>query len=1190
MFVQILKLELKAALRSPMVYIFTFIFALMCFMAVVSDNVVIGGSIGAVHKNAPHIITTFTGVLSLIGVLFAVAFFNNAALRDYNNQFDEIIFSTPLSKAAYFFGRFFGAWILSLIPLLGIYLGVTLGAWMAPIFDWVPAERFGAIPWDAYLKTFLLIALPNMLFSGSLIFGLAQKWRSTVVSFIGALMIIVAYSISGGLLSDIENVEIAALSDPFAIRTYSVDARYATTVEKNEHSIDFTARVVQNRALWLGISFGILFLAFRSFSPQKNPSKRKSKKKKEELQESYGLVAKPLVERKFKGQFGGHYWSFFKDAFRSILKSNVFQILLAFSVILLVVELINGFEYFGLKSYPLTYKMVDAVSNSSGLYLMIILVFFSGELVWRSRSAHIDEVVSATPHHSFSQLLAQFTALVTAGSILYFTFVFAALIAQLVQGFTFIEFGLYFGEFFYQQLPNLMIYAALNLFIQVMVNQRYLGYFIAILVLILIDILWLILDVQTNMLSPGSGPSLYYSDLNGYGPGFEGAMWFNSYWISFSILLILLAGPFYYRMRIQGFKARWQQAGIVFKGGFRLVTLAFSALFIAIAAWVYYNTQILNDYKTSDELEVLSSEYEKKYKSYEDYPNPKIAAVSYAIDLYPKERKVEVEASMTLRNATTQVIDSLFFSMDNDWQTEFKGNLKEAWFDEEFQFKAFALDKPLQPGDEMKLSIRNTLLNEGFQNGRGGTGIIENGSFLNNGQILPSLGYSSGGELSDRNTRKKYGLAPKDRMPELVRDTCIAECMVNYLSDGLSDWVAVETVISTSQDQIAIAPGRLVEQWNKDGRNYYRYKVDQPSQNFYAFISGRFEVARRKWKGIDLEVYYDAKHAYNVEGMLDAIQRSLEYYTENFGPYYHKQARIIEFPRYATFAQAFPGTMPYSEGFGFITNLEDEEGNNVVDAVIAHEMAHQWWAHQEIPALMQGGTFLTESFSEYSSLMVMKQESDAIQMREFLKYDMDRYLRGRSGEVEKELPLLLVENQGYIHYGKGSVILYALQEMIGQDSVNAALASFLKEFRYKEPPYPNSLDFTRHLEPRVPDTLKYLLDDWVRKITLYDFRLAEVEQKESGSAFEIQVDLKAYKYHADTLGLEQAAPLNEWVEIGFYRDSEEKDLIETRMVKVKDENSTYTFKLKEATTKVAIDPRRIYIERDIKDNVKNTNS
>lgn len=1187
MFFTIFNLELKRAFRSPMVYIFTFVFALLSFLAIVSDSVQIGGAIGAVHKNAPHIATVFTSVLSLIGTLFAVAFFNNAALRDYQHQFDEIIFATPLSKGAYFFGRFIGAWFLASVPFVGIYIGVTLGAWMAPIFDWIPAERFGPTPWGAYWKSYLLLVLPNLLFSGSLIFGLAQKWRNTIVSFVGALLIIIGYIISGNLLSDVENVELAALSDPFAVRTYSVDTRYATTVEKNTQSIDFTARIVKNRALWFGVGMGILLLSFWSFSPQKNPSSRKRKKaKKQTAAEAAPNFSKPIVHRQFSGNFWAHFLSFLKDAYFSIVRSTVFRILLAFSVILLVTDLISGFEYFGLKSYPITYKMVDAISGSSGIFMIIIVVFFSGELVWRARMAHIDEVISATPHQAFAQLLAQWFALVAAGSILYFSFVIAAIIAQLVQGFTFIELSLYFGEFLLNQLPNFLVYGALNLFIQVLINHRYIGYFVSILVLFLIDILWSILDVQTNMVQPAGGPSVYYSDLNGYGPGLPGALWFIAYWISFSLLLLFIAGPFMYRLKTQGLKTRFAQARVVFKGSYRMISVLSLVVFVAFAGWLYYNTQVLNPYKTSDEVEELLADYEKKYQKYADYPMPKIVGVSYAIDLYPQERKVAVEAMMSLKNETEQTIDSLFFSLDEDWKTEIRGPLQEAWFDEKFSFKAYALNEPLAPGASIEIKINNLLEHHGFEDGRGNTGIIANGSFLNNGSVLPNLGYNKGAELGDRNTRKKYGLKPKERMPKLVEDSCTTGCMVNYLTDGLSDWVAVETVISTDLDQLAIAPGRLVKEWTEGDRRYFKYKVDQASQNFYAFISGRYEKAHRVWNGIDLEVYYDTKHPYNVERMLDAIQKSLAYYTEHFGPYYHKQARIIEFPRYATFAQAFPGTMPYSEGFGFITNLEDEEGNNVVDAVIAHEMAHQWWAHQEIPALMQGGTFLTESFSEYSSLMVMKQESDPLQMREFLKYDLDRYLRGRSGETEKELPLLKVENQGYIHYGKGSVILYALQEMIGEDSVNAALSSFLEEYRYKEPPYPNSLDFMRHLEPRVPDSLQYLLEDWIRKITLYDFRLESAEQTKVDDQWQVALDLKSYKYYSDTLGTETTAPLNEWVEIGFYRDSEEKDLLKTFMVRLNQEEQHLEFKLPEAAQKVAIDPRRIYIERVVSDNLK----
>ncbi|MGB0178391.1 MAG: M1 family aminopeptidase, partial [Owenweeksia sp.] len=309
---------------------------------------------------------------------------------------------------------------------------------------------------------------------------------------------------------------------------------------------------------------------------------------------------------------------------------------------------------------------------------------------------------------------------------------------------------------------------------------------------------------------------------------------------------------------------------------------------------------------------------------------------------------------------------------------------------------------------------------------------------------------------------------------------------------------------------------------------------------------------------------------------LDAIQKALEYYTTNFGPYYHKQARIIEFPRYQDFAQAFPGTMPYSEGLGFILNLEDEDDNNIVDAVIAHEIAHQWWAHQEIPAKMQGGTMLTESFSEYSSLMVMKQEEDDMHMKDFLKYNFDRYLNGRSFERIKEVPLYKVENQGYLHYGKGSLILYALQDYIGEDSVNAALQDFLAEYRYAEPPYPTSLDFLKHLQPRVPDSLQYLVDDWFRKITLYDFRLKEAEMRElENGSYAVDMTIEASKIYADTIGNEEKVTPDDWVDIGLYADNDQKELVSVKRVKFNAEDLKFSVISDKKPLKAAIDPKRL---------------
>jgi ABC-2 type transport system permease protein len=194
-------------------------------------------------------------------------------------------------------------------------------------------------------------------------------------------------------------------------------------------------------------------------------------------------------------------------------------------------------------------------------------------------------------------------------------------------------------------------------------------------------------------------------------------------------------------------------------------------------------------------------------------------------------------------------------------------------------------------------------------------------------------------ELDDANDRRKYGLKEIDLMPALERN-CTVDCSENYLG-GHSDWVDVDTVISTSPDQIAIAPGSLVREWRGEGgRRYFEYKLDHPSLGFYSFVSANYQVAREDWNGIKLEVYYLKEHAWNVPRMLNSMRKSLDYYTRNFGPYAHKEARIVEFPRVARFAQAFPGTMPYSEAIGFIADLGNPDDIDSVFYVVAHEMGH----------------------------------------------------------------------------------------------------------------------------------------------------------------------------------------------------------------------------------------------------------
>jgi ABC-2 type transport system permease protein len=274
-----------------------------------------------------------------------------------------------------------------------------------------------------------------------------------------------------------------------------------------------------------------------------------------------------------------------------------------------------------------------------------------------------------------------------------------------------------------------------------------------------------------------------------------------------------------------------------------------------------------------------------------------------------------------------------------------------------------------------------------------------------------------------------------------------------------------------------------------------------------------------------------------------AMKVSFDVFTREFSPFQFRQMRILEFPAYATFAQSFANTVPYSEGIGFIARYDDASAEretekvDFVTYVTAHEIAHQWWAHQLIGADMQGSTMLSETFASYSALLVMEEILGPDQVRRFLRQELDNYLRSRGGEVIEELPLMRVENQAYIHYRKGGVTMYFLRNEVGEEPVNRAMQRLLQEFAFRGAPYPRSSDFVRILREEVGDNPAHqaLITDLFERITLYDARVvsAAVAPRADGR-WEVSMVVEARKLYADGEGAETEAPLEEEFEFGIF--------------------------------------------------------
>jgi aminopeptidase N len=346
---------------------------------------------------------------------------------------------------------------------------------------------------------------------------------------------------------------------------------------------------------------------------------------------------------------------------------------------------------------------------------------------------------------------------------------------------------------------------------------------------------------------------------------------------------------------------------------------------------------------------------------------------------------------------------------------------------------------------------------------------------------------------------------------------------------------------------------------------------------------------------VDIEIFYDKKHPYNLDRFLQAYKDGLTYFSETYGDFQFRQMRLLEFPRYAGFAQSFPNTVPFSESFGWVANFSDPNDFDYVYYVTAHELAHQWWGHQITPNYTRGANLISEALAEFSALILTERKYGKDNMKRFLKDELDDYLRGRAFESKKE-NVFINCNRAYQWYNKGSLILYGLRDLIGNEAMDSALYAFNRDFGLKQsPPFPGSADLYSYLQAATPDSLQYYLDDTWNKITLYDNRTESVTAKEIGeNEFELTLNIKSQKLYADETGKESEASYEgDYIDIGVFAEEDEDENGRTRVnplylekYKIKPGESTITIRVKGNPVKAGIDPYNKLIDRIPDDNTQ----
>ncbi|HEY0199718.1 MAG TPA: M1 family aminopeptidase, partial [Rhodanobacter sp.] len=1087
MFFEIFRFELHQQWKAPLFWIVAMVFGAIAFGLSSTDLVIAGGASGNILRNAPMVIARLLSLLTVLSILLSTIFVAGAALRDFDQRTSELFFTTPMSRSVYLGGRFAAGYVSTLAIMLVCALGVAIGGSM----PWIDAARIGPADWHGYAWAFGVMVIPNLLFMAALLFLIASTTRSLLATYIGLIVYIVLNFIAGLLARDVNNHFIAAMLDPSGGRTLSLITRYWSANQSNNELPTLSGALLFNRLLWGAVSVAMLGATLALFRPNREGLQLPKRKKRAEppmLRPQASAAALTLPKVHLAANLRAHLLQlrtqFLFDTL-GVLRGVPFLIILALGLLNLFFTLALSSQIYGTATWPVTHQVLEAMGGSFQWLLYIIITFYAGELVWRERSQRSAEVSDAFPVPDWVPLIAKLGALLAVIATFLLIGAIVGIGWQLSHGYTHLEPGLYLAKLALNAIPFVLL-AVLALFLQVLSNNKFLGYLLTIVWLVLSTIGFGLLHWEQNLYNYGSAPDAPYSDMNGFGHFLKATLWFDFYWASCAVVLLVLTALFWVRGTGQSWRERLREAKARLHAPARIGLALGLIAFVGSGVWIYYNTNVLNHFENSTAKTVKRADYEKKYARYKDLPQPRITAVQANVDIDPYRRTLEIRGHYTLTNKHAEPISDLHVNFTDDFTVKSLNFAAHdtVSVDKALGYTIYRLKTPLAPGASMTFDFDLSYAPKGFNNSPEGTFLAGNGTFFNN-SVMPQFGYQTDAQITDRNDRRKYGLKGEAlRMPKLGDQAARAN---TYISND-ADWISFDTTVSTAADQIAIAPGYLQKEWTANGRHYFHYMMtqggmDQSMLPFFSYLSARYTVKHELWKGVDISVYYNPAHAWNVDRMIQGAKDALDYYDANYTPYQFRQLRILEFPNYASFAQSFANTIPFSESIGFIADLRDPAKVDYVYYVTAHEVAHQWWAHRVIGANMQGSTMLSESLAQYSALMVMKQKYGATQMRKFLKYELDSYLTGRATEKLAEEPLAKVENQQYIHYNKGSVIFYALQDYIGEHTLDAVLKQFLLDKGFQQPPYTTSQEFMDALAKGTDPKWKGLLDDFFWKIT-----------------------------------------------------------------------------------------------------------
>ncbi|MBL0253738.1 MAG: aminopeptidase [Chitinophagaceae bacterium] len=983
--------------------------------------------------NSPYAINFFLGLFSLASLFPIVLMATQSLLREKDNRFEQILYATPITIRNYFISRFSLVFGFAVFTFLLFLIGYIIGH----LLTINNSEQWGVFHLSYYLHCFFTIVLPNIFLCTVIVCCTAWFTKNKMFVYLSGLGIYILYMVvsifsnspfmAGSVPVSESTMNLSAKIDLFGMAAFFEQTQYWTALQRNTTVLQLSGNFLWNRIGVILLAFLLLIAAYKFFKFKlTNQQKKKIAIANDQETKKY-VYNKTATQLSGKGYFFSTILSFLKIDLKSTIKSIPFVVLVVLTLFMLGMEMhgaING----GIRLpqyFVTTALMINAISATLPILLLLAMLFYGSELVWKSKSLNFSSIENSISFSNVALFISKFVTLFFISILLIFLCIVLGVLFQFIYNYPIIDFKAYLSLFYYIGLPASLC-GLLIIALQYIFKNKYIALIIAAAFLVITNSL---LGNAFGFSHPLTRFANFmpdvYSDIAGFSylsKAFIIKMFYSfSFTLLLSVIAILLFEKSLKKVKIKSFRLLLLPLTFLFSSGFL----------------------IFKNYHKASKTDQLTwqQQYEEKYKSYQKKPQPSITDVKTTINLFPQKNSYNVTGNYILVNKTKFEISEILINTSNEiiWNviTSSKLNLEKK--DTEFGQYLFKTKQKMLPNDSIMVSFNFEYKIQPINNHQSFNAIVENGAFMRISNYFPKIGYNMDNEIGDELERKKRNMPLQD---VLTKVDAPLENPYNY------EFINFDAIISTAANQTAISVGDLVNSYSKNNRNYFHYKAENIPFRF-AVSTATYAIQKSNYNDISIELLYEPKHNQNITHLMKSIKNTMQYCETNFGKYPYKTIRFAEISSFTKgfAATAYPASVFINEK-QFHVKLDQEEGLDIINELAAHELSHQWWGNAQLNSdYREGSGVLSETLAQYTKLMIYKKEHGKDKMMEMVKLYQNMYYSEKAFSGEEALFNSNPGNANVI-YNKGLVNMYELYLLIGEEKINLALKNLLAKYKF----------------------------------------------------------------------------------------------------------------------------------------------